>query len=280
MFPRAIQGAGGKSERCTPYHLVNAALGITVADPVAAAPSQVNLYRGLVVAEQHVTVTQTSGQKGARISETSTGSIKHGTLEPLLRLYGPTLGARLDGLVTALQLPENQRLRALFRDSEFSIRLTLGSMPQAIISVRFIDDGNERLERSTYLPPQGILPVRDNYRLPAAPIREVVIPFALIDTLTDLWSDSLLHYARRIPEAVNKPATPMAHPQSDTAATLSQAAAAPNQDQARPRASTSRKIRERDKKLKRPSIGPGDDHRHWSDHHHESRFLYSDTANR
>jgi hypothetical protein len=248
MMPRSPQGGGENAEHAEPYHLINLILGVAVADPVAEAPSAVRRYRALTLVEHHV--TETTGNTIRHYTEDAGRS----TLEPLFHMYGLSLGERLDGLVSTLQKSENQHLRALFRASEFGVKLTLGRHPRAEITVVLGIHSNKtrRSETSIYAPPQQRLPISDDSEPTAQIRREVVIPFALIDVLIDLWDDTLSYRAKRAAEAAKTPAKRgSAEPVNETAVLLAGNAAATTRATPLQPNSSPRNLVAREKNLKR-----------------------------
>ena len=262
LWPQGSQGRG-REAHVEPHHLVNLILALGIADPITTAPFAVTSYRALPHFMLQITDEMADG-----LSQKSRLPVRQGMLEPLLHMFGTTLGDRLDGLISTLQASQNRMVRDLFRASIFNLKLTAAFVPQASISLTRCIETGKRTEADIYQAAQAV----DDMEVAGEIKRDVTVPFAVFDAMIDLWSDTQLHHASKKPSRKRRsriPNGPASAPKSKTAASPGREAAALDDQTAQTELdghSHSHPMDERDKVQSSSQSRPGHPHEHlWSD---------------
>lgn len=211
LWPRSGQGGGKSAKHVQPFDLVNLVLAMAAADPITSAPAVVAQYRQLYPMYASTAKTSVSFEEGdhgvAFVSQSFGGLTAEST----------RLGDYLEALIGLLSVatPTDDALARL-RDG-WSCVLSIGSIPRAIVS-RTESDGS--LTNVTY-EDLGRSQQMLNFSLPkptatAPMLRQVTIPFSLMEVLGAIYADTLRQTSQ--PELPSPPSDPSPGPETTEAA--------------------------------------------------------------
>jgi hypothetical protein len=191
LWPQGEKGRG-REAHTEPHHLVNLAIALAADHPFTDPPAAVRLFRSLVA---NALEEVSADAKPVRRTEYSAKPVGSGRLAATWHMYGNTLGSHLDGLVNSLAKPAEIELRRFLRAVGMTVTLTVGPTEARLTLPRpGVDQPFDRSEVLTYRVPQARLPIPE-LPMPGALRREITIPFALLETMADLWADTLAHRA-------------------------------------------------------------------------------------
>lgn len=208
LWAKAGKGGGKNAKHVEPTDLVNLALALAMADTFDTGPEAVLLYRGL---ESMGDQTHTQHHNLGDVQATTKFSLPPNRLATALRKgEAVLLGNMLDFYVALIATNPDARER--LRGEGFAVHLTAAPAAHAVIA--YTRDGvliEQTFTESNTLP--GLEP-----NVPAASMRRTVtLPFALFETLADLWRDTL-DRRESAPTLPVPPAPTTAGPEKESAA--------------------------------------------------------------
>jgi hypothetical protein len=229
LWPEAKKGGRRGAAHVEPRHLVNLALALAVADPVATLPDAVAIYRALICSP-----SPDHESRVARLLK------KAGVFE-----VGDSLGNNLERLVTLLADPDLNTILIL-NEAELSIELVADRRhPRAFFS-HFVNSTNYTVDANVILACffdkdskiHSILAEnkpQSNHGMPPQPspllYHKGVLNISMFGLLADLWNHTRRCHANIKPDPISDGLARQSTAENETAASLPGDTAAPNQSQ-------------------------------------------------